>query len=445
MKEENSKLRNRVKHLEELVTSLRTETTAIRSDLSAVNTSHDTLKVKVSNMRLTMLDNAMTNNSPDSPDQTALMRYAVTTSNRFEPLQATPSAPSHSDDELETNPKALIQPLTNSRKPNNPRSPRSKSNSKSKRVVVLGDSNAQKLKPDRLSPTADIPKPTWAPTLTTTISALEKLSEEEPTPNTVVLHVGTNDVVSKSKETVVNEFETVISTTQSLFPLADVVVSAVPPRRDTNQRPKVNEDILYVNEHLKNICEANTTLTFVDHPKLWLGRDHNEKMFTSDGYHLSGDGVRVMAYNLKKQATGLLGLQPTKQGQHRRVGNQGRARYNNDWRSSTSIPRAAPPPNRERQTTPGQGYDRPNYPMPRPTQYLPTPPPFPGPDRRAMGPFHPPPVQWNSEWPSVMEAYGDSYRYNLNPIWAGPPLFPPYNRGWIETYSGPGGRSRNFK
>ncbi|CAH1248460.1 Hypp8153 [Branchiostoma lanceolatum] len=171
-------------------------TLVIRSDLSAVNTSHDTLKVKVSNMRLTMLDNAMTNNSPDSPDQTALMRYAVTTSNRFEPLQATPSAPSYSDDELETSPKALIQSLTNSRKPNNPRSPRSKSNSKSKRVVGLGDSNAQKLKPDCLSPTADIPKPTWAPTLTTTISALEKLSEEELTPNTVVLHVGTNDVVS---------------------------------------------------------------------------------------------------------------------------------------------------------------------------------------------------------------------------------------------------------
>ncbi|CAH1259285.1 Hypp2230 [Branchiostoma lanceolatum] len=32
-------------------------------------------------------------------------------------------------------------------------------------------------------------------------------------------------------------------------------------------------------------------------------------------------------------------------------------------------------------------------------------------DRRAMGPFHPPPVQWNSEWPSVMEAYEDSYSH----------------------------------
>ncbi|KAI8482491.1 Titin-like [Branchiostoma belcheri] len=147
-------------------------------------------------------------------------------------------------------------------------------------IITNGDSLINKQ-------TAYIPKPTWAPTLSDTLTALEKLSEEEPTPNTVLFHVGTNDVMSKPKEAVINDFKTVISTTQSLFPSAEVVISAVPPRRDTNQRPNVKEDIISINRHLKNTCDANTALTFVDHPQLWLDRDYNAKMFARDGYHLS--------------------------------------------------------------------------------------------------------------------------------------------------------------
>ncbi|KAI8514438.1 hypothetical protein Bbelb_070290 [Branchiostoma belcheri] len=443
LQEENNTLCKRVKHLEELVFSLQTESANFQSDLSAVKSSHSTLKVKVSNMKEIMLDNAMANNKHESPKQSTLLKYAVATSNRFEPLLATPSLNSSDEVGLETDPKALIRSLTNGKKTDNPRPRSSRSNSKSKRLVLIGDSNAEKLKPDLLSPTADIPKPTWAPTLSDTLTALEKMSEEEPTPNTVVFHVGTNDVMSKPKEAVINDFETVISTTQSLFPSAEVVISAVPPRRDTNQRANVKEDIISINRHLKNTCDANTALTFVDHPQLWLDRDYNAKMFARDGYHLNNDGVRVMAYNLKKQATAPLGLQPTKQGKHRRTGNQAPVPYNNDKRRST--PRSTPP-NRGRQTTSRQGYEQDNsFREPRPTPYLPKPPPFHGPVPGAMGPFYPPPIPWSSEWPSVMEAYGDSYRFNPNPMWARPPLYPPYNRDWIRTSFGPSDRPHGFK
>jgi len=434
LQEENKKLCNRVKHLESLVTSLQTETTSIQGDMSEVKVCHSTLKVKVANIKEALLDQAVAKNNKQ-PEQNLILDYAVNTSNRFDALQV--------DDDPEPNPKELIRSITNRAPSAKPRSQNSRP--KSKRVILIGDSNAQKLKPSLLSPTADFPKPIWAPTLPDTLTVLEKLSEEQPAPNTVIFHVGTNDVVSKSKDTVINDFDTAISTTQSLFPNADVVISAVPPRRATLQHPNVKDDITAVNLHLRNMCETNNAMTFVSHSQLWKGRDCNEKLFVRDGYHLSDDGVRVLGYNLKKQATGPLGLVPRNQSQQRRNENRDRTSYNKNNHQDSRGRQASYDPITE------QGYNKTNHraSRTRPNQRPPTPsgprqpgtgpsPFISGPRQPDMGPFYP----ISNDWPSVTEAYGDSLMYRMPPMWTGPPLYPPFNNGWFGAFPGPSGRPR---
>ncbi|CAH1259003.1 TMEM53 [Branchiostoma lanceolatum] len=477
LREENNRLRNRVQHLEDLTTSLQSKSSDIQKNMNEVKTSQGSLKVKVANMKDAILDKVTSTISDQLPsNQNTVLEYAVATSNRFEALQGSPSQLSSSTTDLETDPKALIQSITNTRAHTNPRPQHS--TQKSKRVVIIGDSNAKKLKPGLLSPTADVPRPYWAPTLPATLSALETISKETSPPSTVVLHVGTNDTVTKSKEEIIDDFDTTICSTQSLFPNADVVISAVPPRRSSRQNPDINENIMAINKHLQDRCQANASFTFVNHAKLWSNDDHNKEMFERDGYHLNADGVRVLAYNIKKQATGPLGLQPRNLANERRQENGSsppstprhqsrRYEHSKGRRTGTAKPNMtraqhgqqghAPQrdsrrevvtydaPERGRQEPPVQGYNQAYQDAPQRTPFMRVP--------RPLGPYHPSPMytEWDREWPSLKtpgkvlvpltEAYDGNYSYP-RPMWFGLPPPPRYNSRPCEAppfYNGPYG------
>ncbi|KAI8513640.1 hypothetical protein Bbelb_079640 [Branchiostoma belcheri] len=343
----------------------------------------------------------------------------------------------------------------------------------------IGDSNAQKLKPSLLCPTADMPRPYWSPNLFSTPTVLEDISKDSTPPHTVILHQGTNDIMSKTKETVISELEITVSASQSLFPKAEVVISAIPPRRDSKCRPGVNEDISSVNLHIQNMCEANEQLTFVSHPQLWTDNNYNAQVYESNGYHLSGDGVRMIAFNLKKQASKGLssdkrhGKSPRRPGyrnnknnqwitpdapQNKRRNSQGnpfdgqgsRARpdqsrdvYPEKSRSPNPPPRIGntswkPEAHRTHQDRHekmrGQqwGTFRPGIPSP-PNSHRDSPPPTMLEGRPPPAPpmFHPnrqtPPVQWFREWPSPAEAYSAPPNNVGRPGWFGPPPYPFFN------------------
>ncbi|KAI8517759.1 hypothetical protein Bbelb_037760 [Branchiostoma belcheri] len=463
LRDENNKLRNRVQHLEQQISTLQSKSSDFQKDMSEMKTCQSSLKVKVANMKDALLDKVTSTIDEQVPrKQNTVLEYAVATSNRFDALQDSLNLQRASPTELdlETDPKALIKSLTSSKghTTSHPKNLRQKR----KRVVIIGDSNAQKLKPALLSPTADVPKPYWAPTLPGKLSTLEELSKDKSPPSTVIFHVGTNDVVAKSKEEIVDDFDTMISSTQSLFPNAEVVISAVPPRRGSRQNPEVNNNILDINNHLRDRCQANSSFTFVSHAKLWSNGDYNKAMFERDGYHLNSDGVRVLAYNIKKQATQPLGLEPRNLESRRRQDNGGnspttsRRRYStNEHPKSQSNTKFNMPRTREGQQgrapqSSGQRGDRPDTPRRgrqepsiqgyRLSQYMQAPNPIgqypPGP-LPAPGPYHPSPMytEWNRDWPSLSEAYG----FPLNPMWFGlpPPPPPPYrNNGPYGTFSG---------
>ncbi|KAI8483119.1 hypothetical protein Bbelb_391380 [Branchiostoma belcheri] len=226
----------------------------------------------------------------------------------------------------------------------------------------------------------------------------------------------------------------------------------------TSQRQtfEVNNNILDINNHLRDRCHVNSSFTFVSQAKLWSNDDYNKAMFERDGYHLNSDGVRVLAYNIKKQATQPLGLQPrnlenTSSSRHdtkiklprtldvawrlsrRRQDNGGSSWTTSRRRYSTyehprgqsntkpNMPRTregqqgrAPQnsgqrgdrpdtPRRDRQEPSIQGYRRPQYMQaPHPIDQYPA-GPLPAP-----GPYHLPPMytEWNRDWPSLSEAYG---------------------------------------
>ncbi|KAI8484866.1 hypothetical protein Bbelb_374630 [Branchiostoma belcheri] len=280
--------------------------------MSDMKLSHNVLKVKISNVK-----DKLENTGNSQPPQTVkshppepVLQYSLPTANRFELLSH-----EESDNQVHrttgaegsvTTPKQALNPSVG------PTVTSPKDAPGKKRIVLIGDSNAQKLKPNLLCPNADMPRPYWSPNLFTTPTVLEKLAKEDNAPQTVILHVGTNDVMAKPKDTIISDFEMTVSTTQSLFPDTEIVVSAVPPRRDSSYRPHANADIAEINTHLQNLCSSNEQMTYVNHPQLWSNNDYCPNFYESDGYHLNGDGVRIIASNLKKQATSALGLPPRK-------------------------------------------------------------------------------------------------------------------------------------
>ncbi|KAI8496788.1 hypothetical protein Bbelb_254430 [Branchiostoma belcheri] len=308
-----------------------------------------------------------------------------------------------------------------------------------------------------------MPRPYWSPNLFTTPTVFEKLAKEDNAPQTVILHVGTNDVMAKPKDTIISDFEMTVSTTQSLFPDTEIVVSAVPPRRDSSYRPHANADIAEINTHLQNLCSSNEQLTYVNHPQLWSNNDYCPNFYESDGYHLNGDGVRIIASNLKKQATSALGLPPRKHNRsprrqsYKRPGthdisppsytkgrNEGRNTQERltskiSWRIRVALNRPKllkvtpqnqfsrehewDPPRRDR--TSRQDVKQTGQSHPSPTT-LPKPPESPTATTMAPGMALP------------LEAYGGPPRNTGRPPWLEPPPFPFYNMGssWYGRFPG---------
>ena len=105
----------------------------------------------------------------------------------------------------------------------------------------------------------------------------------------VILQIGGNDCSSNDSEHVVNMYDKFITDIHSYVPEAQIMVSAIPPRRGSDYlKFKINT----VNEHLHFRASFETYLSFVDCPLT------NVNHFAKDGVHFSLCGKTVYADNL---------------------------------------------------------------------------------------------------------------------------------------------------
>lgn len=107
--------------------------------------------------------------------------------------------------------------------------------------------------------------------------------QEEENPETVILHVGSNDLKGNVDHIMGNMYD-LATTVKRKFPAANIVISGVIRRRDINWRKvgRVNESFQWVAERLG--------LLFVD-PNSWIG----DNDLGRDGVHLNRRGAATLA------------------------------------------------------------------------------------------------------------------------------------------------------
>ena len=85
----------------------------------------------------------------------------------------------------------------------------------------------------------------------------------------IVVHIGTNDVVKLKPEEIIEHCKLVLSKVNSQFPSVSVALSSILPSRGSNQSTKsLNEKIQSVNRSVLSICKETPFLHYLDNDQL---------------------------------------------------------------------------------------------------------------------------------------------------------------------------------
>lgn len=124
-------------------------------------------------------------------------------------------------------------------------------------------------------------------------------------PSKVFLLIGTNDLIhNMSVEEIVSNIEKIISDIKIDNPQIEVYVEAIYPVNDGIDKTVVdernNEDIMEINNSLKEYCDANNC-TYIDmYDKLLDDEGNFSEEYTDDGLHPNDRGYEVITEELKK-------------------------------------------------------------------------------------------------------------------------------------------------
>lgn len=134
--------------------------------------------------------------------------------------------------------------------------------------------------------------------------------------------------MAKSTHTCFEEFTQLISTTQEKFPNCKLIFSCATNRRDSDLfNLKVNCINAMIQEHYHNVENVHIANSNI------LSRNGiiSQRFIKSDGRHLSEEGVKVLASNLRLVVEGISGLTNTKNNNvHKREGYQYNRRSDTD-------------------------------------------------------------------------------------------------------------------
>ena len=140
-----------------------------------------------------------------------------------------------------------------------------------------------------------------------TIGMTERLRQITPYhPRAIFLMAGINDMVGNTTyEQVANRVITLIEAIRSQSPQTTLFVQSILPINESNGRWKTlagrTDDIPFANMLIKAYCETHD-ITFVNiFPRMVRGHSNVLRAeLTNDGLHLTDQGYRVWAFELKK-------------------------------------------------------------------------------------------------------------------------------------------------
>ncbi|CAG2216894.1 unnamed protein product [Mytilus edulis] len=171
-------------------------------------------------------------------------------------------------------------------------------------VLLIGTSNTKGIQPEKFSSSYTLQK-REAMTLADTEKTISQIKDP---PNVLVLHSLTNDL-KESAPVCVSHMKNLISHIHESMPSTSVVVSLATPRAD-NKKYQTNVEL--VNAMLKCEYMEDDTVTLCDNGNLSRLGKPVPKFLARDQYHLSKDGIAVLASNLRWTIDSLLDIKQSR-------------------------------------------------------------------------------------------------------------------------------------
>lgn len=171
------------------------------------------------------------------------------------------------------------------------------------KVLLVGTSNTEQIKTERLSAQFDTMKK-----IAYHIDQAEKVIdelEESYNPDVIAYHILSNELTKKSSSECVLQLEKLIQKTKEKRPDSKIVVSLATNRSDER---KYNLKVNTVNSLVKEMHEESSDFVICDNHNLSVSGEINKKFINNDGYHLSDVGVKVLAANIRKCVDQILGI-----------------------------------------------------------------------------------------------------------------------------------------
>ena len=163
------------------------------------------------------------------------------------------------------------------------------------KVLIIGDSNTRSLNSDKFS--NKINTTIISNAFTCEDAAKHVAALKENSYDAVLLHLGTNHAKNREESTItcVQKLSNMIEETLLSFPQSKLLISQLPP----SQHSKVDGKITDINALIIKKYESNSRITFIKKSKLWK-RQGQQYIFLQDNYHLSEDGVKILASSMKR-------------------------------------------------------------------------------------------------------------------------------------------------
>jgi hypothetical protein len=200
--------------------------------------------------------------------------------------------------------KRNVNASPNPTKPTTKKHPESPSNStaqqKSPDILIFSNSMCKKIDEHRFyrGKSTKVSAKSGA-----TIPDVQKMvkDSEYKDPEFVVLQAWTNTASRESTEDCIKKARSLIDSTLTKFPAAQIIISGILPRLvPLTSRNNTNRTILELNDFLEHNCRNNNRLSFVDHSQSFVeNRQIREELYW-DHIHMNNRGLGRFMFNLRK-------------------------------------------------------------------------------------------------------------------------------------------------
>lgn len=172
-------------------------------------------------------------------------------------------------------------------------------------VLLVGTSNIKGIEPSQLSTKYHTSKETAY----TIEQATNIIQDYPPQPDVIAYHILSNQIKSSSSGECVDKLLNLVKKTKELKPDSKIIVSLATNRCDDR---KLNRKVNTVNSLLHEFSEdtsVDTQFVLCENNNLSTANSEiRNKFITTDGYHLSNEGVKMLASNLRRSIDKVLDI-----------------------------------------------------------------------------------------------------------------------------------------